>query len=87
MKSKNSQATRQLGASPPRASNIVLAAAAFVVVAMPAAVSASLVVGQVTKLPTGVWQAWGFSETVSVGAFSDAQRTYLAYHRQHVFKS
>jgi putative restriction endonuclease len=38
-----------------------------------------------SRLDISVLAGWGVSTTVDVGAFTTAQRTYLAYHRQNVF--
>jgi putative restriction endonuclease len=39
------------------------------------------------RLDPEIWDAWGLGDVHNVGAFSDKQRTYLAYHRTDVFKS
>jgi putative restriction endonuclease len=31
-------------------------------------------------------QAWGLDPLANVGTFSDHQKVYLAYHRDHVYK-
>lgn len=33
-----------------------------------------------------IWKAWSLDKMANVGNFSDKQRVYLAYHREHVFK-
>lgn len=37
-------------------------------------------------LPPEVWLAWGLDNIVNVGAFTNAQATYLAQHRETIFK-
>ncbi|BAK86208.1 hypothetical protein GLX_30540 (plasmid) [Komagataeibacter medellinensis NBRC 3288] len=37
-------------------------------------------------LPPEVWSAWGLDNIINVGAFTNAQATYLALHREAIFK-
>jgi putative restriction endonuclease len=38
------------------------------------------------KLETKTLERWGLKQVTNVGAFSTAQKEYLAYHRDHVFQ-
>jgi len=37
-------------------------------------------------VPVQVWPAWGLQDIANVGSFSAKQRSYLEYHRKHLFK-
>lgn len=39
-----------------------------------------------TALIAGLMRAWGLDPCANVGAFSDQQKAYLTYHREHVYK-
>ena len=39
------------------------------------------------KCATGVLATWGIPSTLNVGPFRNAQRPFLAYHREHCFKA
>jgi hypothetical protein len=38
-------------------------------------------------VPADIWSAWGLDQIQHVGSFSAKQCAYLAYHREHLYKS